>query len=237
MYLPTCHSTNTYANNWLKENEVEEGWIVYTFDQTNGRGQAGNTWESEPNKNLTFSIVYTPVFLAPKNQFYLNMIVSLAIVAFLEQLNLKAEIKWPNDIYVNGKKMAGILIENHLRGDVFRNAVVGIGLNINQANFKTAKASSVFQELGIEYQLTDCISILRTHLEQLYEHLKSNELLFIQKEYLQKMYLRNKPSLFRSGDHTFIGSIKGVDPNGRLLIMTELGEKTFGLKEIAFLNS
>ena len=236
LYLPSCHSTNTYASDFIKENEIVSGWIVYTFDQTRGRGQQGNVWESEPNKNLTFSMVLKPEFLNPQDQFQLNMAVSLAIVQFLADLGLKAEIKWPNDIYVNDRKIAGILIENQLQGNLFKAAVVGIGLNVNQQEFKTQGATSVFLQTGKEFDLVQSLGYIQTILFRYVEQLRTGEIESIKKEYHSKLYLRNKPSVFKRGEDSFVGSIKGVDESGRLRIMTEHGEKTFGLKEIQFMN-
>ena len=234
LYLPSCHSTNTYANDWIKENEVINGWTVYTFDQTKGRGQQGNVWESEPNKNLTFSMVLKPEFLNPQNQFSLNMAVSLAIIQFLTDLGLKAEIKWPNDVFVNDRKIAGILIENQLRGNLFKAAVVGIGLNVNQQGFKTQGATSVLLQNGKEYDLVQSLSYIQTILFRYVERLRAGEIDLIKEEYYSKLYLRNKPSVFKRGDDSFVGSIKGVDEFGMLQIQTERGLLSFGLKEIKF---
>ena len=234
IYLPSCHSTNTYASDWIKDNEVTNGWTVYTFDQTKGRGQQGNVWESEPNKNLTFSMVLKPDFLNPKDQFSLNMAVSLAIIQFLADLGLKAEIKWPNDIYVNNRKIAGILIENQLLGNVFKAAVVGIGLNMNQKEFKTHGATSVFLQNEKEFDLVQSLSYIQTILFRYVERLRTGEIALIKKEYHSKLYLRNKPSVFKCGDDSFVGSIKGVGESGMLQIQTENGLLSFGLKEIKF---
>ena len=234
LYLPSCHSTNTYASEWIKENEVVNGWTVYTFDQTKGRGQQGNVWESEPNKNLTFSMVLRPEFLNPQDQFQLNMAISLSIIQFLADLGLEAEIKWPNDVFVNDRKIAGILIENQLRGNLFKAAVVGIGLNVNQQEFKTQGATSVFLQNGKEFDLVQSLSYIQTILFRYVERLRTGEIKLLKKEYHSKLYLRNKPSVFKQGDHSFVGSIKGVDESGMLQIKTEDGLLSFGLKEIKF---
>lgn len=233
LYLPSCHSTNTYANDYVKENKIVYGWTVYTFDQTKGRGQQGNVWESEANKNLTFSMVFKPEFLNPQDQFQLNMAVSLAIVHFLSDLGLKAEIKWPNDIFVNDRKIAGILIENQLRGKLFKAAIVGIGLNVNQQLFKTQGATSIFLQNGKEFDLVQSLGYIQTILFSYVERLRT-DIEWIKKEYHSKLYLRNKPSVFKFGNDSFVGSIKGVDESGLLQIQTENGLLSFGLKEIKF---
>jgi len=234
LYLPSCHSTNTYASDFAKENEIVNGWTVYTFDQTKGRGQQGNVWESEPNKNLTFSMVLKPEFLDPQDQFQLNMAISLAIIHFLTDLGLKADIKWPNDILVNDRKIAGILIENQLRGNLFKTAIVGIGLNVNQQLFETQGATSVFLQNGKEFDLVQSLGYIKTILFSYVEKLRTGEIEWIKKEYHSKLYLRNKPSVFKRGDDSFVGSIKQVDESGMLQIQTENGLLSFGLKEIKF---
>lgn len=234
LYLPSCHSTNTYAAEWLKENDEQEGWIVYTFDQTNGRGQQGSVWESEPYKNLTFSVILKPFFLLPVDQFQLNMVVSLAVLKFLDGLKIKAMIKWPNDIYVNEKKICGILIENQVRGNRILNSIVGIGLNINQHDFKTPNATSVFLQKDMEYNLLESLQYFRDILMSEYQKLCAGNVESIKKEYHAAMFLRNKPSIFKKLDTTFVGSIKGVNNQGRLLVQTESGLMDFGLKEISF---
>ena len=115
-YLPSCHSTNEIAQNLL-QGTVEEGTIVITDHQFEGKGQRGNVWQSEPFANLTFSMILKPDFLKAREQFGLTMSVSLGIKSVLEQyLPGPVQIKWPNDILFRQKKIAGILIENNLRG-------------------------------------------------------------------------------------------------------------------------
>jgi BirA family biotin operon repressor/biotin-[acetyl-CoA-carboxylase] ligase len=237
LFLPTCHSTNSYAHNWLSEHEVDEGWAVYTFRQTNGRGQGDNTWESEPDKNLTFSVVYKPDYLLPKDQFWLNMATSLGILSFLKSMCISAKVKWPNDVYVNGKKMAGMLIENQLRGNSFRHSIIGIGLNVNQKEFKTANATSMMLATNQEYNLKECLKVLLQHIDYQINRLKNVELKAISEEYTHNMFQYNTPALYKTGELIFTGTITGVDETGRLTIQTSQGEKIFNLKEIKFLTN
>jgi BirA family transcriptional regulator, biotin operon repressor / biotin---[acetyl-CoA-carboxylase] ligase len=233
-FLPSCHSTNSYALEWLKEHEVQEGWMVYTFDQTNGRGQGGNKWESTPHHNLTFSLVYCPTFLKPKDQFQLNKAVSLGLVAYLNAQGFDAQIKWPNDIYLEGGKVAGILIENILRGNDFRYAVVGVGLNVNQKQF-SVPAVSLFLMDGKERDLETSLVGLASCIDLKMNHLASGDMAEIDIEYHKVLYRRNQPAFYSSGGEHFAGVVKGVDETGRLRVLTENGERTFALKEISFL--
>ena len=237
LFLPTCHSTNSYAQNWLSEHEVKDGWAVYTFRQSKGRGQGDNIWESEPDKNLTFSVVHKPDYLLPKDQFWLNMATSLGILSFLKSMGISAKVKWPNDVYVNGKKMAGMLIENHLRGNSFRHSIIGIGLNVNQKEFKTANATSMVLATNQEFDLQECLKVLIQHINCQIDRLKNNEIKAISEEYTHNMFQFNTPALYQTGELIFTGNIIGVDEIGRLILETEDGKKLFNLKEIKFLQN
>ena len=111
-YLPSCHSTNEVAAQVLGN----EGTIIITDEQTNGKGQRGNTWESEPFKNLTFSLVLKPSFIPVQYQFRITKIISVAIAQVLQsKLSKAVKIKWPNDIFVGDDKIGGVLIQNTVK--------------------------------------------------------------------------------------------------------------------------
>ena len=149
VFMPECHSTNDEASRLIQNSNVLEGTVVITGNQTAGRGQRGNAWFSEPGKNLTFSILIKPSFLSVKNQFYLNIAFSLGLFDYLKEvLKTEVKIKWPNDILVNGKKICGILIENHLQAQHIQHSIVGIGLNVNQHHHLLATATSMNLENG-----------------------------------------------------------------------------------------
>ena len=128
----------------LKKKKLLKGTIVYTNYQSAGQGQSGNKWESEDGKNLLISIVLFPSFIKPADQFHISMTISLGICDFLKRYIPGCSIKWPNDIYVNNDKIAGILIENFILGNKIENTIAGIGLNINQDKFSGDAAKSGF---------------------------------------------------------------------------------------------
>ena len=134
--LNAIDSTNEYIKK-IKSNVSDKFFCVYTYSQTNGKGQRGNIWESEPNKNICISLYYKPLTCEPNyTSFKLNMLVSLIILEFFEELKIpKLKVKWPNDILSDGKKISGILIETALRSNNSNDYIIGIGLNINQNNF------------------------------------------------------------------------------------------------------
>lgn len=135
VFIKNLPSTNTYAVSLLKEGDIPEGTIIYTNFQASGRGQMGNTWESEDGKNLLISIIIFPKMIKPAKQFIISKTVSLGIYDFLRRHINNVLIKWPNDIYVNNDKIAGILIENSLLNDEIESTIVGIGINVNQQKF------------------------------------------------------------------------------------------------------
>lgn len=148
--LPKCHSTNTEALKGVSEARYAHGTIIYTPEQTHGRGRGGNKWVSEPHKNATFSMV---VNLPGSDTVFINklsMLTCIWLVDFLRE-ELKPHlstldeilIKWPNDVLVNEKKIAGILIETKIHANRSITAVVGVGLNVNQTDFGYLNATSM----------------------------------------------------------------------------------------------
>lgn len=232
--VPECHSTNTYLANLLGPGELPEGAVVITPWQTSGRGQRGNVWIAEPGKNLTFSTLLKPVFLHPRQQFYLTMAVALAITDTLAQWDLPSVVKWPNDILINEKKVAGILIENQIIGDRWTNAVIGIGLNVNQQHFSLPQASSLLQITGHTFSLEEILNALLLNLEVRYDHLR-HSLALLKAHYLNQLYLKNTAHEFESAGVKFTGMITGVDEAGRLLILQTGQTIAYDLKEIRYL--
>src|SRR5262249_33751399 len=134
-----------YLKNILSNSTpVPEGTVIMAESQYAGRGQQQNTWHSEPGKNLTFSILLKPSFLPVSQQFDLTRTISIGVFNALEPfLGEKLKIKWPNDIYYDDGKLGGMLIENAIQAGQIKNAVVGIGLNINQEVFPPGAANAV----------------------------------------------------------------------------------------------
>ena len=135
VYLKETESTNKYLNDLCNKQCVGELTTVTTDFQTSGRGQRGNSWESERGQNLMFSFVLYPAFLKARKQFLLSQIISLAIKEELDTHVSDVSIKWPNDIYWKDKKICGMLIENDLTGTHISRSIAGIGININQEAF------------------------------------------------------------------------------------------------------
>ncbi|GAB3827988.1 hypothetical protein GCM10028895_40930 [Pontibacter rugosus] len=153
-YLPVCESTNSEAQQLLIKNEATEGCTIITHEQTNGRGQRGNIWQAQPGQNITLSVILSPTFLAVRQQFNLNMAVSLAVLDLLQEQGLQqAQVKWPNDLYFEDKKLGGILIENTINSHSLQHSIVGIGLNVNQRFFSYPTATSMANVCGMPLDL------------------------------------------------------------------------------------
>jgi|ERR1700757_4367111 len=241
--LDEIESTNTYATNLIKEIQVAEGTIVLTHKQTKGRGQVGNTWQAESGKNLTFSLVLHPSFLSVDKQFYLSKITSLAVFGmltdFLNTSLYDIKIKWPNDILVNDKKIAGILIENILRGNFLQNSVIGVGININQQSFNNVDklATSLGILLQKDFDLKEMLYVFCKHFEALYLSLKQNNFSKISHAYFKQLYKFDEWAVYQSKNQKFTAKITRVEENGLLVLTTEQNELLkFNFKEVQLIG-
>lgn len=237
--LPSCHSTNQVAADLLSAGKAAHGMLVITDHQQNGRGQRGNSWESEPFKNLTFSLILTPRFLSVQRQFELTRVASLAILNTLKDMPLKdLAIKWPNDIICGDKKISGILIENAVRTENLESTIVGIGLNVNQVDFRTDNATSVALETKRKHNLQDILSRLLGHFEGLYRQLYEGGASSLKKEYERHLYWKGESHWFEdlTTKSRFRGSIQGTDHSGRLYLQRQDRDFYFDFKQIAFLE-
>jgi BirA family transcriptional regulator, biotin operon repressor / biotin---[acetyl-CoA-carboxylase] ligase len=231
-------STNTYLGQLLQDKNLPEGTIVYTNYQSAGRGQSGNRWESEDGKNLLFSILIFPSMINPVNQFIISMAISLGICDFLERQIPGGTIKWPNDIYVNNDKIAGILIENSILGEHIEYSIAGIGLNINQVKFLSDAPNPVSLKLltGANFDLKTCLSQLVSDLDKRYKQVISESFDQVRNDYFSKLYRVNKWSDFRDQDGVFSGRILSVTEIGKLQIEKKSGLRVeYSFKEIEFM--
>ena len=227
------------ASALLAEGHLHEGSVIIADHQTRGKGQRGNSWESEPGKNLTCSIILKPRFLPIQKQFELIVVTSLTIVRTLEQLGLPhGKIKWPNDIYYGDAKIAGILIENTVRANQLENVIVGIGLNVNQVSFQVRQATSICLELQLPQSLTDVFDLLYRNFAEHYELLQANETKKLRNQYISKLRGFGVLRSFRNmkNDQTIEAKITGVSDSGQLLLSTTSQELSFNFKEVTFLD-
>lgn len=238
LFLPECHSTNDKALELIRAGRAQEGSIVITSNQTFGKGQRGNTWESKAGLNLTFSLVLEPRFLDISEQFSLNMMVSGSIRRLLQEYLPSLKVKWPNDLVIPGQgKIGGILIENILSLTNWEYAVVGIGLNINQLQFDHSRAISLASVTGGHFDLEELFRMLISHLEQGYISLKKGKTEEIRRDYLHHLFLKEEWAVFEEKSIEFEGRIIGISKNGKLQMQLNDGtDRFFDLKEISFPN-
>lgn len=236
--LPETESTNSYAIKLIGKNRPAEEYVVVASYQTNGKGLEANTWESERDKNLTFSIVLYPDFAADQ-QFILNKAISVGIRDFLQNEMPRAEIaiKWPNDIYVSDKKISGILIQNSLVGTSFEYSVVGIGLNVNQTLFFSNAPNPVSMKMitGIEYGLDDLLTKLLQTIYKWYNQVKT-EPQKVEEAYKKALYRLMEWHNYEIKGSKIFAKITGTNEYGQLLIETDAGPIILcDLKEVKFL--
>lgn len=230
---------------------AEHGTVVYTDRQTAGRGQRGNSWESEPFKNVTMSILLRPENVAPNQQFWLSEISALAVERVLSKYIGNVSIKWPNDVYYKDFKICGMLIEHSLSGGKINYTIPGIGINVNQRVFLSdapnpiSLANILGHEVPTSEILDGLVDEILTMCDQLPE--KAEE---IHREFLSKLYRRDGfheyqstirsasadgLSVLEEGEH-FQARIVNVHPDGMLDLMTTEGHiHTFAFKEVAFI--
>ncbi|HEY0771113.1 MAG TPA: biotin--[acetyl-CoA-carboxylase] ligase, partial [Sphingobacteriaceae bacterium] len=222
IFMPECHSTNDEMLLLCQKGLPTEGSVIVTAQQTAGRGQRGNAWSAEPGKNLTFTLLINPSFLPIQKQFYLNIFVSLGIRDYLtENEQLKVQIKWPNDIVFQSRKICGILIENQIAGTTISASIVGIGLNINQQDFNIAQATSLLLECGRETDLNAALDSLLGAIEARYLQLRAGKWEQLRRDYLSHLFLIGQSSTFLDSEGEFTGMIEGIDDTGRLLVLKD----------------
>lgn len=237
--LEVTDSTNNYANRRIRENGLSEGTVFLAYEQTAGRGQLKNVWESEPGQNLIFSIVLCPDFLEIRRQFMLSKVVALGIYKALHKYVDSLKIKWPNDIYAGNAKLGGILIENSIMNGLLKSSVVGIGLNVNQRVFYSDAPNPVSLKM-LTNQHYDCEIILSEILSGInwyYSLLREGKEEAIDHEFLSVLYRLNEIHYYKTEGEIFEGEIIGVNEIGQLLIRKNNGEVLeFHFKEVEFLH-
>lgn len=221
----------------LVSDKHHEGTVVLAQYQGRGRGQAGSYWESEAGKNLLMSLILEPKFLEAGKQFYLSMAVSLALVNFLKKNVEGVKIKWPNDIYVDDKKIAGILIEQSVKGSFIESSVVGIGLNVNQVRFVSDAPNpvSMKQLTGKEFEIEVILDGLLKEIELWYDLLMQNAFSKIEIAYLENLFRMNAWHNYRTRDEEFTARIVGIGEFGQLQLELQSGEtRSYLFKEVEF---
>jgi BirA family transcriptional regulator, biotin operon repressor / biotin---[acetyl-CoA-carboxylase] ligase len=238
IHLDSIDSTNSELSRRVKSESLPEGFLITASYQTSGRGYAGSSWEAEHDMNILMSLLVKPDFLPIRKQFFLNQIVALAAHdLFAAQLKKNQfEIKWPNDLVADGKKICGILIETNVQGDHLQNAICGLGYNINQILFPPKITATSFSlETGKMANVNDTTERLCEHIEARYLQLKHGKIEMIQRDYMERLHRLETYGEYRIFGKKLEGKIVGLNPEGKLVLDTENGYKVCGFKEVEFL--
>ena len=239
--LAETESTNKYLTEQCAKGTIEEFHTVTTDFQTSGKGQRGNSWESEAGKNLLFSLVLYPAALEAKSQFYICMLVATSIIDALSNYTDGFSIKWPNDIYWKDKKIAGILIENMLEGKYISQCIIGVGLNVNQKVFHSSAPNpvSLSQIIGKDIDREELLRKILHTIVAGYHALEDNYPGIHQAVsllYKQKLYRRTGIYPYQDANGTFMATFHHIDPDGHLNLMdTEGNVRRYAFKEVSYI--
>lgn len=233
--LNETDSTNDQVHALASDREV----LLVTADyQTKGRGQRGNSWESEPGKNLVFSMLIHPGYVASNEQFILSQAISLAIQQTLSGIlkDNEVRIKWPNDIYWKDFKICGILIENSLMGRHIETSTLGVGININQEKFcsNAPNPVSLYQIMKQENDRTDILLQIVKRFHDYLELLKQKEKSEIVRCYFENLYRRDGYHKYRDQEGEFSACVTDIEPLGHLVLTDSEGRlRKYAFKEVA----
>ncbi|WP_160368556.1 biotin--[acetyl-CoA-carboxylase] ligase [Sphingobacterium humi] len=240
--LDEVDSTNDYLKTKLSNfKPFPEYTAIMAKNQTKGRGQRQNEWLAQPHVNITMSMLLLPDYLRISEHFQLNMAISLALVQWLDSIGVEAEIKWPNDLLIQGKKVCGILIENSVKGAAIRQSIVGIGINANQTEFPDSiaqKASSIFRETGyLIPNIAEACQAIQQHVRAYLEQVRTGSLSPTQllADYNQRLFQKNKPALYKSEGKIFEATLSHVEADGRLYLLEGQKLSSYYFKEVEFL--
>ena len=240
MQILRLHKTSS-TNSWVAENEaaLPSTVLVYCDCQTAGRGQRGNSWESAPGENITASLIFHPENFEACRQFAISEAIALAIVDFLELYGVAPKIKWPNDIYVGDKKICGILVEHVVSGRNISRTIAGLGINMNQTEFKSDAPNpvSLKQLTGRHYDLTEAIDKLSRSLEKYLTKIDKGERLHL--DFTNRLW-RADGQYYNFFDRTrgeqICASVDKVGPDGLLCLSLKDGSRRhYAFKEVEFI--
>lgn len=231
--LASIDSTNNYVAKMIAEGSCLDGSVIMADYQTQGRGQRGNSWQSVSKENLLFSLAFRPNYSLKEN-IRLSWYSSLVWQQCLLRFGVRADIKWPNDLYVEGKKIGGLLIEQQLIGEKLEWAILGCGVNVNQKP-DLPMATSIQDEVGRRYQpltvLTEFLDLMNAQQQNLLGDFKQ-----LKEKFESELWLKDETLLFTTKkDDVFEGQIIGVNDMGEILIETAKDVRSFGNKEVTFL--
>ncbi|MDR0560991.1 MAG: biotin--[acetyl-CoA-carboxylase] ligase [Prevotellaceae bacterium] len=237
IHYSSLASSSTEAARLAAEG-AEEGVVVVCSEQTAGRGQRNNKWVANPGENLTMSIIMRPS-IAAEELFLLSKAFSVAVIESLQKFGLAASIKWPNDIYVENRKIAGILIEHSFSGNNLVFTVTGLGLNVNQTRFPPLEITpvSIASETGIFHDVNKVMNSVLDAFTPLYNLLVIGRYDTVNEMYMKKLYRKEGffPYKKLTGE-IFYAKIVEVKNSGQLILADRNGKsEAFMFKEILYI--
>lgn len=238
IHLEQIDSTNAYLQRQQSERNIRN-WVVSADEQTAGKGMGSNGWESEAGKNLTFSLAVDMGFLPAERQFHLSETVALGIIEVLDKVlpTENLSIKWPNDIYFENRKLAGILINSTIKANLMDVSIIGIGLNVNQMQFQDwpTHPISLKQITGKKYDLQLLLEQIAEHILIKVEQLKTSPGA-IEQNYLKRLYRYRTWADYEVDGKILQLFLTGIDAFGRLLLTDKDNNSyCFDIKEIRFI--
>jgi BirA family biotin operon repressor/biotin-[acetyl-CoA-carboxylase] ligase len=235
--LDAIDSTNIYVKELIAKGDIKNFTAVTSKYQTSGRGRNNNIWHDEPSKNLNFSLYKEFNSFKIEDKFLLNIISSISVFKLLKKYNLKnLSVKWPNDIMSGNKKISGILIENNIRGKSINYSIIGIGINVNQLNFKNLpKATSLHIETGVinspDLMAEELQQILKLNFELMLENPEK-----LLNDYNKFLFEKDKRANYLTNNKIMSGRILNVNMLGEILIRNNDGvTEKFNTDEIKFI--
>jgi BirA family biotin operon repressor/biotin-[acetyl-CoA-carboxylase] ligase len=234
-FLPIVDSTNNYVANLLSSGNLAHGTVILAETQTAGKGQRGNTWVSSGGKQFTASIFLETAFLSVEQMVALNMMVALSVQQCISSFIAEdVLIKWPNDILVKDKKIAGILIETQIASGKVKSAICGIGINL-VAESNQASSTNLFDLAGTNVAPFVLLDAFIPILTKNFQQLKALQFDEIKADYLAKLWRINQEQEVIVSENTkLVGKIIDVSASGDLVFQVGNEELKFGLKEIKF---
>lgn len=238
IHLEQIDSTNAYLQRQQSERNIRN-WVVSADEQTAGKGMGSNGWESEVGKNLTFSLAVDMGFLPAERQFLLSETVALGIIEVLDKVlpTENLSIKWPNDIYFENRKLAGILINSTIKANMMDVSIIGIGLNVNQMQFQDWPTHPISLKMitGKDYDLQPLLEQIAEHILIKVQQLQSAPT-SIEQNYLKRLFRYRTWADYEVGGKFFRLLMMGVDAFGRLMLVDEANNSyCFYIKEVKFL--
>ena len=237
-HLDQIDSTNAYLQRKQSETDIRN-WVVSADEQSAGKGMGNNGWESEVGKNLTFSLAVDMGFLPAERQFLLSEAVPLGIIEVLDGIlpTEKLSIKWPNDIFYENRKLAGILINSTIKANMMDVSIIGIGLNVNQMQFQDWPTHPISMKMitGKDYDLEPLLEQIAERIIKKVEQLKSNPT-SIEQDYLNRLFRYRSWADYEIEGKTLRLFMTGIDTFGRLQLVDEQQElHQYEIKQIKFL--